>query len=55
MNEEAFLDQLAECEKLDTEVAHNNADAVLTDALRVVGWSRLADKFDDMRGSFWYS
>ena len=37
----------------DTEAARGKADKIMSDALRSLGWTRLADAFDSMEK--WYA
>ncbi len=39
----------------DSEVAHINADAILTETLRKLGLNKLADLFDKLSDDYWYA
>lgn len=39
----------------DREDHHQDGDEIVSDALRTLGWSRLADAYDEAREDWWYS
>ena len=53
MTREQALKELAECDKLDTECAHLNADEVLCQLLRSLGYDDVVDAWDKL--DKWYA
>jgi hypothetical protein len=57
MTEQNFIDAMLDIGGGDKEQAHSEADTILLNALRELGWSRLADTYCEQRREigFWYA
>lgn len=56
MTEDEALKKLAEIvADGDPEGAHRNADELVRDALRALGWTRLADAYWKASDDWWYA
>ena len=54
--EEEYIEKLKEtCESSDKERNHIEADYLLCDALRQLGWEKLANEFRKQSDDFWYA
>ena len=56
MSEQEYIDQIEALSDLSApDVQHAKGDLLVSKALRELGWGKLADVYDEAKGSWWYA